>query len=128
MARTIICDSKISILFFSTSYTTETAFFPTSYPITENEFGHTDVNRPFIAFQELPPSISSCGKERILKLTNDRLRRPTDSFPRLTYDLLRVIQATVPGRRRRRPTAFATATATATTAPMLDFLAERGPT
>ena len=37
----IISFSKISVLIFPTSYNLSHKFFPTSCPITENEFGHT---------------------------------------------------------------------------------------
>ena len=57
-------------------------------------------NKSFIAFQEFPTDISSCRKEHILELTNGRLRRPTDGFPKLTYNLLGLTEATLPGRAR----------------------------
>ena len=42
VATTIICYSKISILFFFyILHHRDIAFFLTSYPVTENEFGHT---------------------------------------------------------------------------------------
>ena len=41
-AMPIITYSKISSLFFPTSHTPKTKLFHASYPITENEFGHTE--------------------------------------------------------------------------------------
>ena len=57
-------------------------------------------SKSLIALQELPTDISSCKKERILGLTNGRLRRPTDGLPNLTYDLLGLTETKLPGRAR----------------------------
>ena len=45
MAIPIIHYSKISIIVFPASYTLQMNLFPTSYPVTGNEFDHTAMFR-----------------------------------------------------------------------------------